>query len=63
MAKSELNYYLIKSEKFFIYFIGRYVHAYVTIYFKEDHFIESKRSELYGWVNFLSNCGGSPLKI
>lgn len=39
-------------------------HAYVSIYFKEDHFIESKRTELYGWVNFLSNCGGElKLKI
>lgn len=28
------------------------------MFFKLDHFIESTRSELYDWVNFLSNCGG-----
>ncbi|XP_053658997.1 pickpocket protein 28-like [Anopheles marshallii] len=30
----------------------------VAIYFKESYFITSKRSELYGWVDFLANCGG-----
>ena len=25
---------------------------------KESYFITSKRSELYGWVDFLANCGG-----
>lgn len=35
----------------------------MTVYFKEDTFIESKRSELYGWVNFLANCGGEFNKI
>lgn len=35
------------------------VYAYLTVYFKEDTFIESKRVELYGWTNFLANCGGS----
>lgn len=39
------------------------VTAHVTIYFNDDHFIESKRSELYGWVNFLSNCGGQLISI
>lgn len=32
--------------------------AVISIYFKEDGFIESKRSELYGWTSFLSSCGG-----
>lgn len=35
-----------------------WTYARILIYFKEDHFIESKRSELYGWTNFLSSCGG-----
>lgn len=39
-------------------FVCSYVSAHVKIYFKRDHFIESKRFELFGWVNFLSNCGG-----
>lgn len=39
-------------------FLFSFVHAFVTIYFKEDTFIESKRSELYGWTNFLASCGG-----
>ncbi|XP_041783523.1 pickpocket protein 28-like [Anopheles merus] len=30
----------------------------IAIYFKESYFITSKRSELYGWVDFLANCGG-----
>lgn len=43
-------------ERFIIF--NSLVQAIVTVYFKEDTFIESKRSELYGWVNFLANCGG-----
>ncbi|CRK90292.1 CLUMA_CG004020, isoform A [Clunio marinus] len=35
-----------------------YIFSKFEIYFKEDEFIESKRTELYGWTNFLSNCGG-----
>uniref|UniRef100_A0A1S4HE31 Amiloride-sensitive sodium channel, other n=2 Tax=Anopheles gambiae TaxID=7165 RepID=A0A1S4HE31_ANOGA len=38
------------SDKFFI--------TTIAIYFKESYFITSKRSELYGWVDFLANCGG-----
>ncbi|KFB52628.1 AGAP010967-PA-like protein [Anopheles sinensis] len=30
----------------------------MEIYFKESHFITSRRSELYGMVDFLANCGG-----
>ncbi|CAO1415887.1 unnamed protein product [Diamesa hyperborea] len=30
----------------------------VTIYIKDDDFIALKRSEFYGWTDFLSNCGG-----
>ncbi|XP_058122939.1 pickpocket protein 28-like [Anopheles ziemanni] len=30
----------------------------LEIYFKESHFITSRRSELYGMVDFLANCGG-----
>lgn len=30
----------------------------VTIFFKEDQFITSKRSQLYGTIDFLSACGG-----
>lgn len=40
------------------FLIYRYEHAYISIVIKEEQFIESKRSELYGWTNFLSNCGG-----
>lgn len=51
-----IKYY--KANKAYEKRTDQYVHAFVSIYFKEDHFIESKRSELYGWINFLSNCGG-----
>ncbi|CAO1421220.1 unnamed protein product [Diamesa serratosioi] len=34
------------------------VDASVHIYFKEDHFIAIKRSELFGLTDFLANCGG-----
>ncbi|XP_075146228.1 ripped pocket [Haematobia irritans] len=30
----------------------------LSIYFKENQFITSKRSELYGVTDFLANCGG-----
>ncbi|EDW34295.1 GL21653 [Drosophila persimilis] len=30
----------------------------LSIYFKQDQFITSKRSELYGITEFLANCGG-----
>ena len=30
----------------------------LNIFFKEDHFIAMQRSELYGWVDFIANCGG-----
>ncbi|XP_052873095.1 pickpocket protein 28-like [Anopheles cruzii] len=30
----------------------------LEIYFKESHFITSKRTELYGIVDLLANCGG-----
>lgn len=30
----------------------------LKIYFKEDDFISVSRSELFGVVDFLSNCGG-----
>lgn len=30
----------------------------LSIYFKENQFITSKRSELYGITDFLANCGG-----
>ncbi|XP_055591069.1 pickpocket protein 28-like [Uranotaenia lowii] len=32
--------------------------ANVKVYFKEAQFITSKRSELYGVIDFLANCGG-----
>lgn len=32
--------------------------ACLSIFFKEDQFITSKRSELYGTVDFYANCGG-----
>lgn len=34
------------------------VDASVHIYFKDDHFISIKRSQLYGLTDFLANCGG-----
>ncbi|CAO1422206.1 unnamed protein product [Diamesa tonsa] len=34
------------------------VDASVHIYFKDDHFISTKRSQLYGLTDFLANCGG-----
>uniref|UniRef100_A0A182RXW0 Pickpocket n=1 Tax=Anopheles funestus TaxID=62324 RepID=A0A182RXW0_ANOFN len=36
----------------------KYLITTLAIYFKESYFITSKRSELYGWVDFLANCGG-----
>lgn len=35
------------------------VRSRLLIFFKENRFITSKRSELYGWIDFLTNCGGS----
>lgn len=32
--------------------------SHLTIFFKESQFITSKRSELYGLIDFLANCGG-----
>lgn len=32
--------------------------ARLTIFFKSEQFITSKRSELYGRVDFIANCGG-----
>lgn len=32
--------------------------ARLSIFFKEHQFITSKRSELYGLTDFMSNCGG-----
>lgn len=30
----------------------------LKIFFRDSYFIKSKRSELYGWIDFLANCGG-----
>ena len=30
----------------------------VNIYFEEDKFFATERHELYGWVDFIANCGG-----
>uniref|UniRef100_A0A182YSZ3 Pickpocket n=1 Tax=Anopheles stephensi TaxID=30069 RepID=A0A182YSZ3_ANOST len=38
--------------------MDKYYITTLAIYFKESYFITSKRSELYGWVDFLANCGG-----
>jgi hypothetical protein len=32
--------------------------ARLSLFFKEDQFITSRRSELYGRTDFLANCGG-----
>lgn len=32
--------------------------ARLSVFFKENQFITSKRSELYGLTDFLANCGG-----
>lgn len=32
--------------------------ARTTIYFKEAQFTTSKRSDLYGWIDFMADCGG-----
>ncbi|XP_061512606.1 pickpocket protein 28-like [Anopheles gambiae] len=45
-----VNHEYDRSDKFYI--------TTIAIYFKESYFITSKRSELYGWVDFLANCGG-----
>uniref|UniRef100_A0A182PJH0 Pickpocket n=1 Tax=Anopheles epiroticus TaxID=199890 RepID=A0A182PJH0_9DIPT len=47
-ANNDLKEY--ESDKFFF--------TTLSIFFKESYFITSKRSELYGWVDFLANCGG-----
>lgn len=28
------------------------------MFFKETEFIQLKRNELYGWTDFIANCGG-----
>lgn len=33
------------------------------ILFKDDHFVSSRRNELYGWRDFISNCGGLAGKV
>lgn len=50
-------------EKYFQGFIKQTFHCSalltrITIFFKEDQFITSKRSQLYGITDFLSACGG-----
>uniref|UniRef100_A0A8W7P0K3 Pickpocket n=1 Tax=Anopheles coluzzii TaxID=1518534 RepID=A0A8W7P0K3_ANOCL len=45
-----VNHVYDRSDNFYI--------TTIAIYFKESYFITSKRSELYGWVDFLANCGG-----
>lgn len=30
----------------------------VTIYFEDAHFLKTKRSEIYGWGDFIANYGG-----
>lgn len=30
----------------------------VNVFFKDDSFLKLKRSELYGWSDFMANCGG-----
>ena len=53
------NFWTLISTKIDLlrHFVSRFTE--IVVYFNDDHFIESKRSELYGWTNFLSNCGGS----
>ncbi|XP_061393667.1 pickpocket protein 28-like [Musca vetustissima] len=38
--------------------ISNYEYASFSIYFKDNHFITIKRSELYGLYDFIANCGG-----
>lgn len=38
--------------------VGRYFRSLVTIFFKHDDFIYSKRSELYSFTDFIANFGG-----
>lgn len=38
--------------------VQNYTFTILAIYFKEAQFINSKRSELYGWRDFVANCGG-----
>lgn len=30
----------------------------LNVIFKDDSFLKLKRSELYGWIDFIANCGG-----
>lgn len=46
-----------EAEEFFSEFPGAQMSR-LSIYFKENQFITSKRSELYGVTDFLANCGG-----
>lgn len=58
---SQTNFDIIKyykANKAYEKSSDQYVQAFVSIYFKEEHFIESKRKELYSWINFFSNVGG-----
>lgn len=60
MKRSKKNSFNFPSN---FHFVLRHEHAFITILIKEEQFIESKRSELYGWTNFLSNCGGLKIKL
>jgi Amiloride-sensitive sodium channel len=40
------------------HFVFRFHYSQVKIYFKENQFMASSRSELYGTTDFLANCGG-----
>lgn len=33
------------------------------VFFKDDHFVSSRRNEMYGWRDFISNCGGLAGKL
>lgn len=35
-----------------------YPESYVMVYFEDAQFLKTKRSEIYGWGDFIANCGG-----
>ncbi|CAO1310274.1 unnamed protein product, partial [Diamesa serratosioi] len=57
---SQSKYYSLKFNKGTGYKIVKdeFQQSSVNINFRDYYFIESKRSELYGWIDFMANCGG-----
>lgn len=60
IALTSFNYTIVTHNYLFlfIYILSSWAFANLKIFFKENEFITSKRSELYGRTDFLASCGG-----